>query len=90
MLVGLFRWGFDYVYNFNNYNVRKTTLDFQEQPLNFTPLTRVVLKHQGCFSEIIVGEIIVKSPYRLCPADESAWGWGGHRVGREEVRLPSE
>ena len=38
----------------------------QKRPLTFTPLARYVVKvDQGC-SEIIVGQIIAKSPYDIC------------------------
>ena len=48
-----------------NSNFIKTIEINLNKPLNFTPLARVFLKLKGCFSEIWVGEIIVRSPYRL-------------------------
>ena len=36
-------------------------------PSDFTPLARFVQTTKGC-SEIIVGELVVKTPYELCPS----------------------
>ena len=54
-----FIWGFDY--NFTKYNF-KQTLEFQKNILNFTPLARHFFLNNKGFSEIIVGEIIIKFP----------------------------
>ena len=66
-----------FVYKFANYSF-KITPACREQPLNFTPLARVLLNKPGFSSEVIAGESIVKSPY------------GAPRSPRSRARRPRQ
>ena len=73
----MFTWGFDH--NFTNYNFRQNNLDwFKQIYCQRGEQIKVSFEIQR-FVEMIVGEIVAKPPYKMCPrptADELAWQLG--------------
>ena len=54
-------WGSDY--NFTNYNFEHKTTWSSKENIEFHPSGKIYVKQSMLFSEIIVGEIVAKSPY---------------------------